>query len=63
MNNPLYHLLVIPMETSCMGFWVLSVINTQIMVIWAMKLRSLAGGYQCFKRTAASIVGVETLDG
>jgi len=48
------------METSCMRFEVLSVIKTQIMVIWAMKL---AGGYQYFKRTAASIVGAETLDG
>jgi len=46
-----------------MRFEVVSVIKTQIMVIWATKVRSLAGGYQCFKRTAASNVRVETLDG
>ena len=46
-----------------MRFEVLSVIKTQIMVIWATKFHSLAGGYQCSKRTAASTVGAKTLDG
>lgn len=58
----MYRLLVVQMETSCMRFEVLSAIKTQTMVLWATKLHSLAGGYQCFKRTVTSIVGVETLD-